>query len=264
MSNHIDTTTPRVITYVDPYPGKADEDAAFIACGRCGGRGYIAGFEHVDNAVCYGCYGAKGEATTVGVVRKREKARVRRENASERKLVARQEFHNQQMAAAEAQHPVLAGWHDAMADGHPFLSDLWTKAFDYELSAKQVAAAAKVLQARIDRDAARKAEKDSLAPVVPGRGAITGTVLMVKYQTGQFGDTWKMLVKDDRNFKLWGTVPAAVFDAQRAEVDEDTNPSPEALVGRKVAFTGTVEASGDDPTFGFYSRPAKAQLLAQA
>lgn len=55
-----------------------------------------------------------------------------------------------------------------------------------------------------------------------------------------------MKVRDDRGFIVWGTVPSA-FDHE--------------LVGSKVKFSATVEASNDDPSFGFFKRSTQAALI---
>jgi hypothetical protein len=55
----------------------------------------------------------------------------------------------------------------------------------------------------------------------------------------------KMLVVTDTGWKVWGTMPAAL------DVDR----------GARVRFTATVKPSDDDPHFGFFSRPTKAQVL---
>lgn len=260
MSNHIEIYTTD-FTYVDPFPGRQDDDEVFIDCHRCMGVGYIAGMEHVENAVCFECRGRKGIKSTAGKERAAEKRRIAYRKGEETKLVKKQQFHNEQMAKAEAQFPILAGWRDAM-DNNAFVADIWTKAFDYELSEKQIAAVAKQLQADADRAAARAAEKAALNPVETGKQTISGEVVTVKYQDSQYGGSWKMLVKDDRNFKVWGTIPNAIFNQQTAETEDSYNASPNELVGRKVSFNATVEASDDDKTFGFYSRPTKAQLEA--
>lgn len=81
-------------------------------------------------------------------------------------------------------------------------------------------------------------------PVVEGRITVEGQVLSTKWQESVYGGSLKMLVKDDRGFKVWGTVPSCI--------------DPEK--GDHVAFTATVKVSGDDPNFGFFSRPTKATL----
>lgn len=259
-TNQIPVDETRLLTYTDPFPGQADTDTVFVPCGRCGGMGYLPGYEFSDNARCWGCMGAKGKNSTVKAERAKEKARITRANNEERKLIAKQVFHNQQMAKAEAEYPILAGWHDAMHE-NAFLSDLWSKAFDYELSEKQVAAAARVLQANADWEAARAAEQAQLTPVIEGKQTVVGEILTVKYQENNFGGSWKMLVKDDRKFKVWGTLPTSVINALDDEAGYENNPALETLVGRRVQFNATLSVSDDDKTFGFYSRPTKAALL---
>lgn len=258
MSNHIEIREITV-NYIDPHPGVDADTMVLWPCKRCGGEGYV--YSNVDGGICYECNGGKGTMLTVKEARKRTKAAAQRAARAERKLIAKQEFHNAQLEAAEAAFPILAGWFDAMADGNAFLSDLWTKAFDYELSEKQIAAAAKSLQSKADREAERAAEKAALSEVQVGKQTITGTIVSVKYKDSQFGGAWKMTVLDDRNFKVWGTVPTAIFDQQREEAVEGENPFAEHLKGRKVTFNAAVTASDDDKTFGFFKRPTKATLL---
>jgi hypothetical protein len=86
-----------------------------------------------------------------------------------------------------------------------------------------------------------------LVPVPTGKAIeIMGEVLTIKVQEGFYGDTYKMLVADERGFKVWGSLPAALNDAQR---------------GAKVKFIAGLEQSADDPSFGFFKRPRKAQIL---
>jgi hypothetical protein len=58
-----------------------------------------------------------------------------------------------------------------------------------------------------------------------------------------------MLVRDDRGFKVWGTVPSSLPNTDR---------------GDKVTFTASVERSNNDETFGFFKRPSKATLIEAA
>lgn len=128
-----------------------------------------------------------------------------------------------------------------------FIHDVASKLNQYgSLSERQVAA----VRTAVARDAERAAalatrEVEVFAPVVEGRIVITGEVLSVKWQDSDYGGSLKMLVKDDRNFKVWGTVPSSI------EVER----------GNRVTFTATVEQSKDDETFGFFKRPSKATNL---
>ena len=98
---------------------------------------------------------------------------------------------------------------------------------------------------REKRDEAHEAGED--AP--EGRIVITGIVLAFKLQSSQFGDTLKMLVQDDRGFRVWGSVPKSLDDAERES---------------RITFTATVTASDRDAKFGFFKRPTKAEILEEA
>lgn len=98
---------------------------------------------------------------------------------------------------------------------------------------------------RAKRDAVHQAGED--AP--EGRVVITGTVLAFKWQESLYGDTLKMLVQDDRGFRVWGSVPSSLDDAERES---------------RVTFTATVTASDKDAKFGFFKRPTKAAVIDEA
>jgi hypothetical protein len=101
--------------------------------------------------------------------------------------------------------------------------------------------------ARTERRATeRAAEQAEAQPVVEGKITVEGKVLTIKWQDSDYGGSLKMLVADDRGFKVWGTVPRSIDSVER---------------GDHVRFNATVEASRDDETFGFYKRPTKAEVL---
>ena len=102
----------------------------------------------------------------------------------------------------------------------------------------------KTEQERAERDAAHSEGED----VPEGRLVITGTLLRMKWQEGYYGSTLKMLVQDDRGFRVWGTVPSSL-DANRND---------------RIQFTAAVTQSDDDPKFGFFKRPTKATVLSSA
>jgi hypothetical protein len=113
-------------------------------------------------------------------------------------------------------------------------------AIESYLEAPKVAAAAA-------QRAAEQAELDAAEPCPTGRVEITGKILTIKLQEGYYGDTWKMLVKDDRGFKVWGSIPSSLH----------------ATRGARVTFMAAVEPSRDDDKFGFYKRPTKAVNLSE-
>jgi hypothetical protein len=99
------------------------------------------------------------------------------------------------------------------------------------------------------RSAAKALEEANAKPVPTGRFVIEGEVLTVKPQVNDFdpfgGSVLKMLVAGD-GWKVWGTVPAAIDGVDR---------------GDRVRFTATVKPKEGDETFGYYSRPSKAEVL---
>jgi hypothetical protein len=102
-----------------------------------------------------------------------------------------------------------------------------------------------VEQADAERAARDKAhEEGEDAP--EGRVVITGTVLSFKWQSSDYGDVLKMLVQDDRGFRVWGSVPASLDDAERED---------------RISFTATVTQSNDNTKFAFFKRPTKAVVL---
>ena len=111
-------------------------------------------------------------------------------------------------------------------------------AIESYLEAPKVAAAAA-------QRAAEQAELDAAEPCPTGRVGITGEILAIKLQEGYYGDTWKMLVKDDRGFKVWGSIPSSLHASR----------------GARVSFMAAVEPSADDDKFGFFKRPTKAVNL---
>lgn len=83
------------------------------------------------------------------------------------------------------------------------------------------------------------------APCLTGKVEITGTVLKAYVKDTNYGSRAVMVVQDERGFKVWGS------------------NTMQAKAGDTVRFTATVEA-GDDPAFGFFTRPTKGEVLAEA
>lgn len=97
-------------------------------------------------------------------------------------------------------------------------------------------------------EAKRQAEKDAAKPCPTGRQRFAVEVIKVELREGtMYGPTLKMLAKHADGWKVWGTVPSGL--------------EREPARGDRIELTATIEASTDDPKFGFYSRPAKAKLL---
>lgn len=97
-----------------------------------------------------------------------------------------------------------------------------------------------------ERDARDKAHREG-EEVESGRQEITGVVLSLKEKYTDWGCVLKMLVQDDRGFRVWGTVPDSLG----------------CVRGDRVKFVGTVQQSDNDTRFGFFKRPAKAVNLSE-
>ena len=143
-------------------------------------------------------------------------------------------------------------WDYAETSDNSFTSDVTRKAYEYgTLSENQVAALVKA----IDRDktfAAERAAREAAEELIDredapeGRVTVRGVVLSTKWVDSDFGSTEKMLVQDERGFKVWGTVPSSI------EVTRDD----------VVEFVATLTRSNDDAKFAFAKRPSKAVVIA--
>ena len=127
-----------------------------------------------------------------------------------------------------------------------------------KLSPKQCAAVLKCIDGAAERKAKWAAEREienaNAEAIVNGKQIITGEIISTKWvdEVYCYGQRiLKMVVKDDRGFKVWGTVPRSIIEA---------NDDP--LKGQRVTFTATVQASNDDDKFGFFKRATKAAIAA--
>jgi hypothetical protein len=225
------------------------------SCGRCAathaGGGYINAFRHVHNGICYDCNGGGGRYVSQEQIDRREYQRAYRARKAEEKAAA---MHAKAVAEEAAKLSEFDEWKTENADLVEFVSNaragepgtfMWDMKFqifteNHKLTENQTKAVRRIME-----QAAKDAETSS--PVIEGRITITGKVLTVKEQFSAYGSTIKMLVLDERGFKVWGTMPSAIMGEQ--------------CKGKRVTFTAKVTVSDDDETFGFYNRPTKAALV---
>lgn len=136
----------------------------------------------------------------------------------------------------------------------------------------QVAAYTKVVQERELKAQLDELRKASAEVVPTGKTTVTGAITSAKYVRNQFsysgGDVLKVVVEDQRGFRVFGTCPAAVADAVLADFYKDRDAGLDGeevwfrhLIGQQVTFTATLEQAKDDPTFGFFKRPTSAKWL---
>lgn len=219
-------------------------------CGSCGGDGlYHAPTGYTDNLgrpYCFDCNGTGGRWTTKRREDRNAKARARYAAKRAAKAAAKAAEVEARQAAARAAHATWAAEHADVVAGLAAIEGDFGDELRWTL---------KTWGSLTDRQCetvlARAAEAAAKSPVVEGRGQVTGKIISTKWVDNGYGGAEKMLVADDRGFKVWGTVPVALDD----EVGD------EALAGHRVEFTGTLKRSGDDEAFGFFSRPTKSHLL---
>lgn len=136
---------------------------------------------------------------------------------------------------------------------------------------------------RAEREAQRRETdteaNDGITPrsgdVPTGRHEVTGRVLSTKIVDSDFGATLKGLIRCG-DFDLWGTVPTVAAEPEEIEtyrstandgaggwVTETIERKRSADIGELVRFRCTIKPS-DDRGFGFYTRPAKAEIVGEA
>lgn len=143
-------------------------------------------------------------------------------------------------------------------DGSDFSLDM-RDALDQwgSLTASQEAAMRKVMARFEQREAERTAEWEAAADCPAGRVEVSGVIISTDIREGAFGSQWKMLVRDDSGFKVWGSVPSKLHEPAEENGQWITG---QEMKGKRVSFTAAVEPSKDDQKFGFFKRPTKAKL----
>jgi hypothetical protein len=227
------------------------------ACNKCGGAG---GWRGWPGFTCFRCggngqepngyktYAYPADWTDEQIVAHRDeraaKAAIRREQTAARKQAKAEAAKAEWLAA----NPAVAKILKAHADDS-FVQSLQAGLDTYgTLTERQVEVLLQTpakIKERKARDAAEAKRVAQATPVPNGTEVITGEVVSTKWVDSDYGSTLKMLVLEDRGFKVWGSVPRAI------DVEQ----------GTKVRFTAAVERSNDDDLFGFFKRPRKAEVL---
>lgn len=148
---------------------------------------------------------------------------------------------------------------EALKFDHYIVSDIRSKFRKYgSCSVKQWALVKKIKRETEEREARFAEEKANSNPIpseiLDVRSTISGEVVSTKWVENAYGGAYKMLVRDDRGFKVWGSVPASIDDTvYNGRADGKTI---------RVTFDAKIAASNDDETFGFFNRPTKAAASA--
>lgn len=268
------TSRKRLVTLIEKAPKGMPEppphSVKHSKCYRCGGSGVYYRF-----GTCYRCGGngrdpihydyhvdldnASPEwlAWAEEVIAKRDAANAKRKATRDAKKAAEEaekarkhEGEAEALLEKESWLKEAAENAEALAAADPFAHGVLESILKWlNPSDKQKA----IIERGMKRVAERAAE-DALPkePVVEGRTEIVGVVKGFKDVPDRFsyngGTILKMIVRDDRGFKVYGTCPLSL----------------EAERGDRVRFRATVEKSKDDEFFGFFKRPAKAEIIEEA
>lgn len=141
--------------------------------------------------------------------------------------------------------------------------------------------------AKTAEKAAAEAAREPRQAVPAGRQAVSGVVVGLKEVEDRYAPVsryarsyatvWKMIVEDDRGFRVYGSIPRGLL--AWTEDGRARYRTAESLKGVRVQFTAELEQSqardfennygereqrGADPLFGFFRRPTQAKVLGEA
>lgn len=234
------------------FPGKSDEDTIELACGKCGGSGFISYYSYNEGGRCFSCEGTGGRHTvTVGSERKKA---CNRQTTADRNAVKYEKANAEAREEKKAQKAELEIWREANWNVveflaphlNGFLGELSDQITVKPLTENQLAAVVKIMD-----EAANAGE----VPVTDKRVKLAGEILSMKLVQDRYSYvesyTVKVVVKLDNGARVYGTAPKGF-----GRVDE--------LKGSRVEFVARVEVSDDDKSFGFFSRPTKAVYVLAA
>lgn len=245
-------------SYVDPYPGRKGRERITEACGSCGGTGVytapssVTFYTSAVDDVTTGCFTCAGTGTRSFLVSSaRQTARRRAKQLDCSRALAAQIAHTRDafMAHQGATYNALTTHHADLRHNDPVrdrIGVLLEAADDSHAGTLDIDEWSDAAQSILDELAAREAAK---RPVPRGRLEVDAEVLSNKWVENDYGGALKMLVAGT-GWKAWGTVSRSLdFDGRPAR-------------GHRIAFTATFEASDADESFGFFTRPTKARIVA--
>lgn len=229
-------------------------------CDRCGGSGTYP--SSCYNGICLKCNGPGQVLRYVATPEWQAVLDERREKREAKKAAARAEKAAKLAAERQARIAALPAWVMGVALFAAFADDIIARSVierlverDKPMTDKQAAA--------IFRSALKFSRVKH--PVVEGKAVvISGKIISTREQDNRYGygSIIKMLVADDRGFKVWGTRPnTEVEDVDGWIINDEGKRCRTLDTGDRVTFTAGVERSRDDEFFGFFKRPRKVTVL---
>jgi hypothetical protein len=222
-------------------------------CPRCGGTGIFGHY-----GVCFNCQAQPARMRSWRTPRLTKVLEA--EVAKRWPLVSHLIGNGSTFSAIARESRAIERW---ARFGGPLTPAEWVEREGYRVATRlaEIAATAADDREYAEAAAARQAKQDAAyakrdaeqgygpVPVTDERVALVGTVVKTRTEPGYaYGEVTKALIAmeiDGAKFKLWGTLPAAIDDAQE---------------GDRVSFTARIKASDKDANFGFWSRPTKATI----
>lgn len=105
---------------------RPNDERIWRPCGKCSGKGFITGLDHIAGGVCFACTGDKGSWTTVGKEKARKAAAKRRKAKASADANKRWEA---DVRRRKAQGETYEDWHvDCCLCGKPEGCNMETKA----------------------------------------------------------------------------------------------------------------------------------------
>jgi len=235
----------------------------------------VTGLDCAEKLECHGVEAFRKKVTTAleaGKGKRKAKAVLERDGLGaawalyEADAVKRTEYANE-CAAWRKEHPepvlVADGPYGAKEVGAPVYKewgkdemtvlDMVARLIKWGDISDKATSYMKVLLDRIARApeiaAARAAETEAAKPVPAkeGRWLVEGEVLSVRKEDGFYGYAEKALIKHADGWKLFGNLPSALHGSVER--------------GDKLKFVASVVRSDKDEKFGFWKRPAKAEVF---
>jgi hypothetical protein len=233
-----------------------------VICGRCSGSGYWCLGHHNQNGICFGCKGKGTVGYETQADRDAREAEEKRQWEEKKAKLAKIQAKAEKALAADPElakgfrvnNEAVASIHNKfMASGGRITEaqrDLVLKIADQE--AKRDAKKAQWAAEEADRRA-------NLTELEAGRQVIEGEIITLK-EKKDFRGNWqvKILIQTTNGNRVFGTLPRAL-EFEPGPHGGEVAINVQTLRGKRIRLTATVEPK--EIGFGFYKRPAKAELL---
>jgi hypothetical protein len=218
---------------------KIEEKGVWVSarCCRCGGSGHGPWIQ--DGGICYACRGANTMNAGMFLSVRKFAQRVKQE---QRRIQTRKE---QAQYRKERKIDGQRDWCERNGHGRITFAELDAK-----------------------RKAERAAERLVAEDCPAGRVEIIGTVMKTEVRDSAYGVQYKMTVKTDGGYIVWGSIPSdlqLIEETIEHPADEHGDAWTETRQrslerGERVTFTATLTPSDTDTKFGFFKRPACATI----